>query len=231
MWSGGGMLGSAVRQKSHHLNTEYESIKRRQEPLSMWKESATPETPSHKPCYSDKALLILNPQGPAHRFISWLMNLWLPFSIHNPSLPFNNPFLIYEDASPALLANIDPLVQIPLTLSLIYFLLCLLEILKWKVKVLVSICVWLFVTPWTIAHQVPLSMELSRQEYGYSLEWIAIPFTGNIPNPGIKPWSPALQADSLPSKPQGSPFWESKSKEILLWRSLWPLPRLSKASL
>ena len=33
------------------------------------------------------------------------------------------------------------------------------------------------------------------------LEWIAIPFLGDLPNPGIKPRSPALQADSLPSEP------------------------------
>ena len=55
--------------------------------------------------------------------------------------------------------------------------------------------VWLFVTPWTIAHQAPLSMELSRQEY-----WSRVPFPspGDLPNPGIEPASPALQADSLP---------------------------------
>ena len=51
-------------------------------------------------------------------------------------------------------------------------------------------------TPWTIAHQPPLSMEFSRQEY-----WSGLPFpsAGNLPNPEIKPRSPALQADSLPS--------------------------------
>ena len=49
--------------------------------------------------------------------------------------------------------------------------------------------VWFFVIPWTVAHQAPLSMEFSRQEY-----WSGLPF----PSPGIKPESPALQADSLP---------------------------------
>ena len=64
-------------------------------------------------------------------------------------------------------------------------------------------CVLLFVTPWTVAHQVPLSMEFSRQEY-----WSGLPFPspGNLLKPGIKPGSPALQADSLPSELQGSPF-------------------------
>ena len=37
------------------------------------------------------------------------------------------------------------------------------------------------------------------------LEWVAIPSSGDLPNPGIKPKSPALQADSLPAKPQGKP--------------------------
>ena len=57
--------------------------------------------------------------------------------------------------------------------------------------------VQLFVTPWTVDLQAPLSMEFSRQEY-----WSGFPLSspGDLPNPGIKPWSPALQADSLPSK-------------------------------
>ena len=37
------------------------------------------------------------------------------------------------------------------------------------------------------------------------LEWVAYPFSGYLPNPGIKPGSPALQADSLPAEPQGKP--------------------------
>ena len=48
-----------------------------------------------------------------------------------------------------------------------------------------------------IAYQAPLPMGFSRQEY-----WGGVPFPspGNLPNPGIKPRSPALQADSLPSE-------------------------------
>ena len=60
--------------------------------------------------------------------------------------------------------------------------------------------VLLFVTPWTIAHQAPLSMEFPRQEYSSELPF---PSPGDLPDPGIKPTSPALQADSLPSKPPG----------------------------
>ena len=60
--------------------------------------------------------------------------------------------------------------------------------------------VQLFATPWTVVHQVPLSMGFSRQEY-----WSGLPFPspGDLPNPGIKPVSPALQADALSSEPPG----------------------------
>ena len=57
--------------------------------------------------------------------------------------------------------------------------------------------VWLFATQWTVACQAPLSMGFSRQEY-----WSGLPFPspGDLPDPGIEPWSPALQADSLPTE-------------------------------
>jgi len=58
--------------------------------------------------------------------------------------------------------------------------------------------VQLFVTLWNIVHQTPLPMGFSRQEY-----WVGLPFPtpGDLPNPGIKPGSSALQAASLPSEP------------------------------
>ena len=55
-------------------------------------------------------------------------------------------------------------------------------------------------TPWTVAHQARLSMGFSRQEHWSGLSF---PFPGNPPKPGIKPGSPALQADSLLSQPLG----------------------------
>ena len=63
-------------------------------------------------------------------------------------------------------------------------------------------CVWLFVTLWTVAHQAPLSMGLSMQEY-----WSELPFPspGDLPDPGIELTSLALQADSLWLSHQGSP--------------------------
>ena len=62
----------------------------------------------------------------------------------------------------------------------------------------------LFVTPWTVSCQAPLSMGFSRQEYLSGLPW---PPPGNLPNPQIEPVSPAapeLQEDSLPLSHQGS---------------------------
>ena len=55
----------------------------------------------------------------------------------------------------------------------------------------------LFVTPWTVAYQAPPSMRFSRQEC-----WSGLPFPspGDLPDPGIEPGSPALQADALPSE-------------------------------
>ena len=65
--------------------------------------------------------------------------------------------------------------------------------------------VQLFATPWTVAHQAPLSMGFSRQEYWSRL---LFPSPGDLPNPGIKPRSPTLQADSLlselPEKPMNT---------------------------
>ena len=66
------------------------------------------------------------------------------------------------------------------------------------------------VTPQTVAHQASLSVEFPRQEY-----WSGLPFPppGNLPDPGIEPWSPELQADSLSSKSPGN---SNKINPILL---------------
>ena len=62
--------------------------------------------------------------------------------------------------------------------------------------------VQLFVTLWIVAHQAPLSMGFSRQEY-----WSGLPFPspGDLPDPGIEPGSPALRADPLTSELPGKP--------------------------
>ena len=74
--------------------------------------------------------------------------------------------------------------------------------------------VQLFATPWTVTHQAYLSMEFSRQEYWSGL---AFPSLGDLPDPGIKPGSPALQADTLPSEPSGNhqyPHWGQVKKSF-----------------
>ena len=60
----------------------------------------------------------------------------------------------------------------------------------------------LFATLWTVALQAPLFMGFSRQEYWSGLSF---PSPGDLPNPGIEPRSPALQADALSSEPPGKP--------------------------
>ena len=72
------------------------------------------------------------------------------------------------------------------------------EINKYIVKVNSLSHVRLFATPWTVTYQAHLSMEFSRQEY-----WSGLPFPspGDLPDPGIEPRSPALQADPLTSEP------------------------------
>ena len=76
--------------------------------------------------------------------------------------------------------------------------------------------VQLSVTPWTVAHQAPLSMGFSRQEYGSGWPFPSLgdlPDPRNLPDPGIKPRSPALQVDSLPSEPSGKPHYLSTSSK------------------
>ena len=59
----------------------------------------------------------------------------------------------------------------------------------------------LFVTPWTVARQTPLSMGFSRQEYWSG---VALPSPGDLPSPRTEPRSPTVQADSLPFELPGS---------------------------
>ena len=75
--------------------------------------------------------------------------------------------------------------------------------------------------PRTVACQAPLSMGFSRQEY-----WSGLPFPSPwyLPYPGIKPTSPALQADSLPLAPHGKPKVQTAKKmsrgQVMLPRSM-----------
>ena len=67
-----------------------------------------------------------------------------------------------------------------------------------KVKMKLLSRVRLFATPWTVAYQASLSMGFSRQGYWSGL---LFPSPGDLPDPGIEPRFPALQADALPSEP------------------------------
>ena len=87
--------------------------------------------------------------------------------------------------------------------------------------------VQLFVTPWAVAHQAPLSVEFSRQEY-----WSGLPFPapGDLPAPGVEPMSlssPALAGEFFTTAPPGKP------ERTLLgenWRMVALLGELSKKS-
>ena len=63
--------------------------------------------------------------------------------------------------------------------------------------------VQLFATPWTVALQAPLSIEFSRQEYWSG--WPS-PSSGDFSDPGIEPWSPALQVVALMSELLQKPY-------------------------
>ena len=70
-----------------------------------------------------------------------------------------------------------------------------------------------------VAYQTPPSIEFSRKEY-----WSGVPFRspGDLPGPGIEPWSPALQADTSPSEPPGLPYqlYDSHIFYLSLWTVL-----------
>ena len=72
-----------------------------------------------------------------------------------------------------------------------------------KVKVKSLSRVQLIASPWTVAYHTPLSMGFLRQEY-----WSGLPFPSpeDLPNPGIEPGSPALQADLSQSEPPQSSY-------------------------
>ena len=85
----------------------------------------------------------------------------------------------------------------------------------WILKVKSLRRVQLFATPWTVAYEAPLSMGFSRQEC-----WSELPFPspGDLPNPGIKPGSPALRVDALPSEPPGKPYTRKSQDKLKLYR-------------
>ena len=75
----------------------------------------------------------------------------------------------------------------------------------------------LFATPWSVAGQAPLSMEFSRQDTGVG----CMPFSRDLPNPGIEPRFLTLQADSLLSEPPGKPK-NTEVGSLFLLRGIFP---------
>ena len=81
----------------------------------------------------------------------------------------------------------------------------------------------LFATPWTAAHQVPLSMGILQANI---LEGSPCPPPGHLPNLGIKPRSPTLQVDSLPSEPPGKLMNSQVGSQSLL-QGIFPTQELN----
>ena len=96
-------------------------------------------------------------------------------------------------------------------------------VIKYEVSEVKSLSrVRLFATPWTVAYQAPPSMGFSRQEY---LSGLPFPSPGDLPDPGIKPRSPAFQADTLTSEPPG------KRCSTKLLRAPWTVRRSNQSIL
>ena len=70
-------------------------------------------------------------------------------------------------------------------------------------------------TPWSVVLHAPLSIGFSRQEY-----WSVLPFPspGDLPDPGVEPRSPALQADSLLVEPTG--MFKVLALERIAWKCI-----------
>ena len=120
----------------------------------------------------------------AHFFSSLIYLVYL--SIH-PSI---HPFICLSACLPTYL-SMYPSTHPSIYLPIYHLSLCALR----RVQV--------FAVPWTVACQTPLSMEFPRQQY-----WSGLPFlpSGDLPNSGIEPRSPALQANDLPLSRLGSPY-------------------------
>ena len=87
-----------------------------------------------------------------------------------------------------------------------------------------------FVTPWTVAYQAPPSTGFSRQEC-----WSGLPFAspGDLPDPGIEPRSPSLQADALPSEPPGKlptikPTCKTEDSQVLAKKTKFEIIHLKR---
>ena len=76
-------------------------------------------------------------------------------------------------------------------------------------------CVLLFAIPWTLAHQAPLPMGFSKQEYW---SWLPCPSPGDLPDPEFEPMSPSLAGGFFNTEPPGKPYPSEnrKKKNVVL---------------
>ena len=134
---------------------------------------------------------IFSLQPPPNRVLSLLLGFFQKFPGPSPLLKFSDQYntIIPTEMSVASLFIHQMFMEHSVSPKLS----------SWDTDMSLS-CVQLFATPWSVACQAPPSMGFSRQEY-----WSRLPFPspGDLPNAGIKPQSPTLQADSLPSEPPG----------------------------
>ena len=156
------------------------------------------------PVYSELKLVTMTFRTP-HEF-PWLL-LSLLFSFH--SRPFAVPYIFSRVSLPWCWKCYSLCLEYSSLLFLSYYFFTSFVCVKSLSRVR------LFETPWTVAHQAPLSMGFSRQEY-----WSGLPFSspGDLPNLGIKPGPPALQADALTSEPPGKScysWWSCKESARL----------------
>ena len=105
----------------------------------------------------------------------------------------------------------------PFLLHILHYFLIKFKLLEdpyFRVPSMKSGCHQLFVTPWTVACQIPLSMEFSRQEY-----WSGLPFPspGDLPDSGIEPGSPTLRADLYCLSHRESKFYYFYAIKIFLY--------------
>ena len=79
--------------------------------------------------------------------------------------------------------------------------------------------VWFFATPWTVAHQAPLSMGVSKQG-----NWSGLPFPspGDLPDPGIEPASPALTGRFFTTEPPWKSIVDLRNLQIFFLQDVSP---------
>ena len=174
-----------------------------------------PEPPSHLPphpaplgCHRALGLSSLRRTENSH-WLSILHIVVCMFQCYSPNS--SHPLLPLFHQVCALCLHLSLLNRVPLIPFLP---------LNNKVKVKSLSRIRLSATPWTVAYQAPASMGFSRQEY-----WSGLPFPspGDLPDPGIEPWSPSLQGDALTSQPPGKPFKQQRDPSFsqCIWDRSW----------